>query len=104
MWSFPAYDMPSYHLAGVLVLSLVKLPLPAETVMAQADEFAEIDDHLAHLFVHGVMHLLGYDHENDMAANEMEALEITILAAFSIANPYRRPCNHGGCHDQEFSW
>ena len=34
------------------------------------------------------MHLLGYDHQNDQEAMEMEALEVTILAAFSIANPY----------------
>jgi probable rRNA maturation factor len=46
------------------------------------------DDHLAHLFVHGVMHLLGYDHENDDDAHEMETHETAILAAFSIADPY----------------
>ena len=43
-----------------------EIAIARETVMAQADELGiEIDDYLAHLFVHGVMHLLGYDHEND---------------------------------------
>ena len=76
-----------------------EIAIARETVMAQADELGiEIDDHIAHLFVHGVMHLLGYDHENDRDATEMEALEVAILAAFSIANPYMiadRVAHHG---------
>lgn len=44
--------------------------------------------HLTHLAVHGVLHLLGYDHEQDRDAEAMEALEIAALARMGIANPY----------------
>ena len=45
-------------------------------------------DHLLHLFTHGVLHLLGYDHIDDQMADEMEALEIALLGQMKIANPY----------------
>lgn len=45
-------------------------------------------DHWAHMVIHGCLHLLGYDHINDTDANEMETLEIQILAKLFIANPY----------------
>jgi len=48
-----------------------------------------VDDHLAHLMVHAVLHLLGYDHESDPDAEEMEALERKALATLGIADPYR---------------
>lgn len=44
--------------------------------------------HWAHMVVHGVLHLLGYDHENDRDADVMEAHEVKILAQFGISNPY----------------
>jgi probable rRNA maturation factor len=47
-----------------------------------------LTDHLSHLAVHGVLHLLGYDHEQDRDAEAMEALEIAALARMGIANPY----------------
>jgi len=45
-------------------------------------------EHWTHMVVHGCLHLLGYDHINDTDANEMEALEVKILAELSISNPY----------------
>ena len=47
-----------------------------------------IKHHLTHLAVHGVLHLLGYDHEQNRDAEAMEALEIAALANMGIANPY----------------
>jgi len=44
--------------------------------------------HLAHLAVHGFLHLVGYDHDSDEAADEMERLEAKILARLDVPNPY----------------
>lgn len=58
-------------------------------VAAEAAAFGkEIESHLSHLIVHGVLHLAGYDHEDAETAKEMEALEIEILAGLGIENPY----------------
>ncbi len=54
-----------------------------------AEQNKAIISHWAHLIVHGVLHLQGYDHLNDIEANEMESLEITILEQFGFDNPYR---------------
>ena len=66
-----------------------------DIVLAQgvcATEAAEkailIADHAAHLMVHGTLHLLGYDHGDDAAAEDMEARETRALARLGIANPY----------------
>lgn len=48
-----------------------------------------VPEHLSHLVVHGVLHLLGYDHEADPEAETMEALEVRTLSGLGIANPYR---------------
>ena len=47
-----------------------------------------LHDHTTHLIVHGTLHLLGFDHETDAEAEEMEALETRILKGLGISNPY----------------
>ena len=48
----------------------------------------KFNDHLTHLILHAILHLIGYDHENDEEAKEMESLEIKILKKLKIKNPY----------------
>ena len=63
--------------------------LAFETVAAEADDDGKpIADHLAHLVVHGVLHLLGHDHQNDRDTARMQALECAALATLDIADPY----------------
>jgi probable rRNA maturation factor len=60
-----------------------------ETTRAEADdEQKPFDHHLSHLAVHGFLHLIGYDHEEDDDAEAMEALETEILAQLGIPDPY----------------
>ena len=61
----------------------------SETIHKEAkQEKKHIYNHLVHLFVHGILHLLGYDHENEENAIVMENLEIKILKKLCIENPY----------------
>lgn len=63
--------------------------LARETVLAEARAQAKTPgDHLSHLCVHGLLHLLGYDHLADAEAETMEALERRVLARLGIADPY----------------
>lgn len=74
------YDEPS---------SLGDIALAYETVKAEAQtQKKSFDDHLAHLVVHGVLHLLGYDHIEDEDAEKMETRERELLKLFEIADPY----------------
>ena len=52
------------------------------------DEQKPFDHHLSHLAVHGFLHLIGYDHENDDDAEDMESLEREILSSLGIPDPY----------------
>ena len=53
-----------------------------------ADQGKSFDDHVTHLVVHSLLHLLGYDHETDADAEVMEETEVAILAHLGIADPY----------------
>ncbi|MBY0532542.1 MAG: rRNA maturation RNase YbeY [Xanthobacteraceae bacterium] len=84
--SFPAVRMKTPAGAPRILGDVV---LAFETVEREAKEEAKsIENHLAHLVVHGVLHLLGYDHEDDDEAETMEARERQILARLGIPDPY----------------
>jgi probable rRNA maturation factor len=88
--SFPG-DLPSEVSSGGARL-LGDVVLAFETITREAEEHGKtFENHLCHLIVHGVLHLLGYDHVTDMGAREMEALEIGALALIGVPNPYE--CN-----------
>ena len=80
--SFPAAASAAPHL-GDLVLAF---GVCAAEAQAQGKSLA---DHLSHLTVHGVLHLLGRDHVDEAEADEMEAEERSILASLGVADPYR---------------
>jgi probable rRNA maturation factor len=83
--SFPAAAAkPGVH--GPLLGDIV---LAQETVAREAaGQGLAFDDHLIHLIVHGFLHVVGYDHEDDAEAVLMEALETRILGHLGIADPY----------------
>jgi probable rRNA maturation factor len=65
------------------------IALSFETIEKEASNQGKpIGDHVVHLVVHGVLHLLGFDHENDDDAFLMESRETAILSTLSIPNPY----------------
>ena len=71
-------------------LMLGDIALSYQTIFMEAKEQNKIfEHHLAHLAIHGLLHLIGFDHEKNADAKIMEALEIRILADMSIKNPYR---------------
>lgn len=79
--SFPAPESAAPHL-GDIVLAYGVCAAEAEA------QGKTLSDHLSHLVVHGVLHLLGRDHEDDAEAEEMEAEEREILAGIGVADPY----------------
>jgi probable rRNA maturation factor len=87
--AFPAW-MPGESAPDGAPVLLGDVVLAFETVTREAEEQKKpLVDHLSHLTVHGVLHLLGYDHAAPGAAACMEALEVTILAGLGFPDPYR---------------
>ena len=84
--SFPAgEDMPS----GDMLFMAGEIAMAFETLRAEAlGEGKSLGDHLTHLWVHGLLHLMGHDHEGDDEAEVMEAGEVRVLARLGIDNPY----------------
>ena len=89
--SFPMADpsaLQATNVAGPEVL-LGDIILARGICAAEAAEKGvSIDQHAAHLIVHGTLHLLGYDHHDDEEAADMEAREVRALGRLGIANPY----------------
>lgn len=82
--SFPAIE-PFADLDGFIG----DISMARETLQREAEELdKDFTDHFTHLLVHGFLHLVGYDHENDKDALVMERLETKILANLGIADPY----------------
>ncbi|MGD9538986.1 MAG: rRNA maturation RNase YbeY [Alphaproteobacteria bacterium] len=76
--------------AGPLLLGDVVLSY--ETIAREAEAASKpLADHLSHLIIHGVLHLLGYDHQRPREARAMETLEVQALKTLGIDNPYEAP-------------
>ncbi len=90
--AFPADDAVSVGAAGGPPRQLGDVILGYETVAAEARAQGKpTAAHLSHLVVHGVLHLLGFDHQTDAEAADMEAAEVAILAGLGLPDPYRAP-------------
>ena len=82
--SFPTDEANAAVVLGDIVVAY-------ETSAREAEEEGQtLRDYLSHLIVHGVCHLLGYDHETDIDADVMEGLETRALTMLGIASPYER--------------
>ena len=80
--SFPA---PPNDPSGALGDIAIAFETTAREAAAEGKPLAH---HLSHLAVHGFLHLIGYDHEQDLQAEEMEALERKVLAGLGVPDPY----------------
>ena len=84
--SFPAFPT---RIGDTLPPMLGDIILAAETVAKEAElEGKPLDHHITHLVIHGLLHLLGHDHEDEAEAERMEALERAALARLAIPDPY----------------
>jgi len=104
--SFPTFDREALREAaeagqpgpapgGPLLLGDVVLAFETVAAAAAARDLA-LADHLAHLVVHGVLHLLGHDHQDPAEARTMAALESRVLAGLGIADPWTDPWTDPG--------
>ena len=105
VFTFPYDDMDEFDLSGAEPAPSAQMPAEAEngTETARADivlctdvlireaeeQSKTLEEHAAHLVVHGTLHAQGYDHLDDTEAEEMETLETRILAKLGYPDPYR---------------
>jgi probable rRNA maturation factor len=83
--SFPADNIMSYDInpvIGDIIISEEKL------ITEAAEQDKLFINHLKHIFLHGLLHIFGYDHEKNEDAEIMEAIEVEILKKLNISNPY----------------
>jgi probable rRNA maturation factor len=90
------HELPDVMLDALEELPLGDLAICAPVVLREAAEQGKpAGDHWAHMVIHGVLHLLGHDHEDDAEAETMEALERSLLTQLGIADPYQeKPLDH----------
>lgn len=83
----PGKFLKSHALEGVVYLGdiIFSYATIKKEALSEGKDFLE---HFAHLIIHGTLHLIGFDHECDKDASQMEALEIKLLKKFDIASPY----------------
>jgi probable rRNA maturation factor len=87
--SFPALQPEGARKPGDAPRMLGDIAIAYETTRREADEEGRpFEHHLSHLAIHGFLHLVGYDHESDADAEEMESLETEILERLGIPDPY----------------
>lgn len=88
-------DAIAFALRGGQAIPLGDLALSYSVLKAEsAEQGKSVEDHLSHLLVHGMLHLLGYDHESDDDAEVMEDFEREILETLDIKDPYLDEIDH----------
>ena len=91
--SWPAFELAAGEYPDAMwddePIELGDVAIAFETCRREAQEQGkQMEHHVTHLLIHGVLHLFGYDHEEDIEAELMEAKETAILATLGIADPY----------------
>ena len=91
--SFPVQDIMAEQFENLEIddgfLLLGDVIFAYETILKESNSSnISFEEHFYHLLVHGLLHLLGFDHQEDEEATKMESLEVAILSKFSIKSPY----------------
>ena len=78
-------DIPEEVGESILGDVVICVDVVREEALISDKQFA---DHLTHMAIHGILHLIGHDHEDVTAANKMESIEIDFLSKIGVSNPY----------------